>query len=174
MAKTQTNQDIEDTQEGFERFYNTPHDGKRITKVLAFYDIKQTDLAERMGVSQQYISKLLGKENIEVENILRIAKASEIDPKLLLKNKDSNIIIQYNHDNSKGVVEEEFNQTINHPLDKVEELYERIIKEKIEAITVQKAELTNLRKQVEKKNREINTLQNTVSELEHKLKKLEQ
>ena len=43
-------------------------------------DMTQTALAERMGCSQQYVSKILkGKENLSLESIWKIEAALEID-----------------------------------------------------------------------------------------------
>ncbi len=51
----------------------------KIRKILKDKNLKQTDLAERMGVSPQQVNKILsGKENLCIETIIKVAKALDL------------------------------------------------------------------------------------------------
>ncbi len=51
----------------------------KIRKILKDKNLKQIDLAERMGVSPQQVNKILsGKENLCIETITKVAKALEL------------------------------------------------------------------------------------------------
>lgn len=64
-------------------------------------NLTQTSLAERMGCSQQYISKILkGKENLSLETISKIEEALQIP--IITHSRRYSIV-----DNSVGIVAEE-------------------------------------------------------------------
>ena len=51
----------------------------KIRKILKDKNLKQIDLAERMGVSPQQVNKILsGKENLCIETIAKVAKALDL------------------------------------------------------------------------------------------------
>lgn len=48
--------------------------GKSIKVAMAKRDITQKDLAERMGVSRQYVSQMIGSEQIGIGTINKLAE----------------------------------------------------------------------------------------------------
>ena len=114
------------------------HQGKNVRRFREMLDIKQEALALELGGdwTQRKISLLEAKETIEPEILAQVAKALKV-PVKAIENFDEKAAVSYIntfHDSSKG----DFNYhcTFN-PLDKVVELYERLLaseKEKIELL----------------------------------------
>ena len=109
------------------------HYGKNIKRLRNILDIKQESIAFALNMTQQNFSVLEQKQEIENSLLEKIAKAMNI-PVDLIKNFNEegviNIISSTLH-NSSGSVS--YNPTFN-PIDKIIELYERIIQEKNEKI----------------------------------------
>jgi len=99
--------------------------------------IKQETVALAMNMTQQNFSILEQKEDIDDEILEKVAKAMNI-PADAIKNfsEDNviNIISSSLHDNSGSVI---YNPTFN-PIDKIMELYEKLITEKNEEIKLLK------------------------------------
>ena len=74
-----------------------------------------------MGVSQQTISKIEQSESVEEETLGKVAKALGVTPQAI-KSFSEDTIINYFHDQSYFNYQYTFN-----PLDKVMELYERLL-----------------------------------------------
>ena len=115
----------------------TVHHGHNIRRLRNILNIKQDSIAYALNMTQQNFSVLEQKQEIESSIIDRIAKVVNI-PSELIKNFDEegviNIISSTLHDNSGSVF---YNPTFN-PIDKIIELYERIIQEKNEKIELLK------------------------------------
>jgi transcriptional regulator with XRE-family HTH domain len=109
------------------------HHGKAVKRIREILGRKQEDLATHLGISQQAVSLLEAKEVIEPKLLDDVAKALSV-PVDAIKNftEDAaiNIIASTLHDNAGSIF---YNPTFN-PLDKVVELYERMIKEKNDEI----------------------------------------
>lgn len=110
---------------------------KRLREILG---VKQEDLAEKLGLSQQAISKIEQSEILKDEQLEKIAKALNI-PVDAIKNysEDSTAnFINTFYDNSG------FNYQCNfNPLDKVIELYERVIQTEREKVSLLEEVLKN-------------------------------
>lgn len=117
------------------------HQGKAVKRIREILGIKQDQLAIDLGITQQAVSLLEGKETIDPKMLEDVAKALRV-PADAIKNftEDAaiNIIASTLNDNAGSIF---YNPTFN-PLDKVIELYERMLKEKDEII----ARLTNGKK----------------------------
>lgn len=100
---------------------------KHIRELLC---IKQTTLAEEMGCSQQSISYLENKSNIDDETLKKVGAILKV-PVLLIKNFDVEEImynIQNNYyEGSKGYVESEDNSQITNSMEMVNLPYKLII-----------------------------------------------
>jgi len=115
---------------------NRTHLGRKISHIRELRGMKQESLATELGISQQAISKLEQSEEIEDSTLEKIAKVLGVSAEAI-KNYSDDMIINYInnfHDSSSG----DFRQhcTFN-PLDKVVELYERLLaseKEKVEIL----------------------------------------
>ena len=109
------------------------HHGRNIKRLRNILDIKQESIAFALNMTQQNFSVLEQRQEIENSLLEKIAKVMNI-PVDLIKNFNEdgviNIISSTLHDNSGSVL---YNPTFN-PIDKIIELYERIIQEKNEKI----------------------------------------
>jgi transcriptional regulator with XRE-family HTH domain len=109
------------------------HHGRNIKRLRSILDIKQESIAFALNMTQQNFSVLEQKQEIENPLLEKIAKMMNV-PVDLIKNFNEegviNIISSTLHDNSGSVL---YNPTFN-PIDKIIELYERIIQEKNEKI----------------------------------------
>jgi transcriptional regulator with XRE-family HTH domain len=113
------------------------HIGRNISRIRELREMKQEALAIALGVSQQTVSNIENSETIEDEKLLEVAKALGVTTEAI-KNFSEEAVINYFanfYDNSSnnGAIHAS-NCTFN-PLDKVVELYERLVqaeKEKVE------------------------------------------
>ena len=99
--------------------------GYNVRRLRDILDVKQETIASALGMTQQNLSKLEQKAEIEDELLAKIADAMQI-PVEAIKNFDDKCVfnvISNSFADSSSVA-------IINPIDKVAELYERIIKEK--------------------------------------------
>lgn len=115
------------------------HIGRNISRIREMREMKQEALAIAMGVSQQTISNIENSEFVEDEKLQEIAKILGVTPQAISNFSEDAVFNFFNnfYDNSSSQGNS-FNQgmfaTFN-PLDKVVELYERLVqaeKEKVE------------------------------------------
>ncbi|MFB9079642.1 helix-turn-helix domain-containing protein [Flavobacterium procerum] len=112
----------------------TRHIGRNINRIRELKGIKQEALALAIGVSQQTISNLEASENIDEEKLLEIAKALEVSVEAIKNFSEENVINYFNTFNDSDNNFNNYNACTFNPMDKVVELYERLIaaeKEKI-------------------------------------------
>ena len=115
-----------------EKTLNKPdkmHLGKNIARIRELKGMKQEALADQLGVTQQMVSKIEQSENIEDEKLDEIAKALGISTQTIKDfNEDALIFhIQSMHDQSSAYNNNYNYQCSFNPLDKVVELYERLL-----------------------------------------------
>jgi len=109
------------------------HHGRNVKRIREILGIKQDALANDLGLSQQAISQLEQKEALDADMLEKVAKALKVSPEVI-KNFDEEAAIHIisntfdSHDNST-LNAINFYPTFN-PLEKVIELYERMLKEK--------------------------------------------
>ncbi|MDR3142902.1 MAG: helix-turn-helix transcriptional regulator [Tannerellaceae bacterium] len=120
------------------------HQGKKVKRIRELLGVKQEDLAERLDTNQQSISRLESKEEIDNDTLLNISRALKV-PVDAIKNFSEdiaiNIVANTFQDEAIGYANH-YKCTFN-PLDKVVELYERIIKEKEDRIRTLEEKLKN-------------------------------
>ncbi|GMQ31114.1 helix-turn-helix transcriptional regulator [Algoriphagus confluentis] len=115
------------------------HRGRKIARYRNFKGIKQDSLAKQLRISQTEMSRIESQETIDELLFSQIAEALGVSSEFLdnfdentaLYNISNNIENSPISENSTGI-----NQVFN-PLDKVVELYERLLeseKEKIEML----------------------------------------
>ncbi|MGF7141077.1 helix-turn-helix domain-containing protein [Roseimarinus sediminis] len=109
------------------------HHGRNIKRLREMLGVKQEFIANELEMTQQTISKLEQKEEIEDKVLEKVAGVLKV-PVEALKNLNEeatfNIIANSYHDNSSAVNY----QCHFNPMDKVIELYERLLaaeKEKV-------------------------------------------
>ena len=114
------------------------HIGRNISRIRELKGMKQEALAMAIGVTQQTVSNIEASENVDDEKLSQIAKALEVSVEAIKNFSEENVINYFNNIYDHGV----FNTGNNihnyctfNPLDKVVELYERLVqaeKDKVE------------------------------------------
>ncbi|CAM3788216.1 helix-turn-helix transcriptional regulator [Flavobacterium gelidilacus] len=112
------------------------HLGRNISRIRELRGIKQEALAMAIGVSQQTISNIEGSESVDEEKLALIAKELEVTVDAI-KNFSEDAVINYFNNNFYDNSHSNVGNTLCtfNPLDKVVELYERLVqaeKEKVE------------------------------------------
>ena len=117
------------------------HIGKNIQRIREIVGMKQETLASELGISHQAISKIEYSETVDDEKLEAISQALKVSPEAI-KNFNMDAAINFlnnitnNHfDNQSTAV---IYQQVMNPIDKIVELYERLLKEKEEIIAVYK------------------------------------
>lgn len=105
---------------------NKVHEGRNIKRFREMLGLKQEGLAFELGSdwNQKKISLLEGKETVELEILEQVAKVLKVTPEAIknFSEEVANNFVNTFHDQSG------FNfQCIFNPLDKVIELYERLL-----------------------------------------------
>jgi transcriptional regulator with XRE-family HTH domain len=114
-----------------------PHQGRNVKRIREILGIKQEALASDLGLSQQAVSQLEQKEALDKEMLEKIAGVLKV-PVDAIRNFDEegaiNIVsstFKFS-DHSIGYAKT-YSPSFN-PLDKIVELYERMLKDKSEMI----------------------------------------
>ncbi|MCV9931499.1 helix-turn-helix domain-containing protein [Flavobacterium sp. LS1R47] len=105
------------------------HIGRKISRIRELKDMKQEALAQALGTSQQTVSAIENSETIDDEKLFEVAKALGVSPEAIKNFTEENMINYFNnfYDNSTANgINNPINCTFN-PLDKVVELYERLV-----------------------------------------------
>ena len=115
------------------------HIGRNISRIRELREMKQEALATAIGVSQQTISNIENSETIDNDKLQEIAKALGVSAEAIKNFSEEAAINFFNnfYDNSFSNSQGTFsaNQCTFNPLDKVIELYERLVqaeKDKVE------------------------------------------
>ena len=115
----------------------TSHIGRKISRIRELRGMKQEALAAELGISQQSVSSLEQSEHIEDEKLEKVAKVLGVS-KEAIKN--------FSEDNILNIISNTFNSndtsTLNainlqptfNPVDKVVELYERLLEAEKEKV----------------------------------------
>jgi transcriptional regulator with XRE-family HTH domain len=104
------------------------HIGRKISRIRELRDMKQEALAQALGTNQQAISAIENSETIDEEKLKAIAEVLGVSVEGI-KNFSEEAVLNIigntinNHDNASSF---NYGCTFN-PLDKVVELYERLV-----------------------------------------------
>jgi transcriptional regulator with XRE-family HTH domain len=103
------------------------HIGRNISRIRELRGMKQEALAFAIGVSQQTISNIENSENVDDDKLELIAKELGVTTEAIKNFSDEAVFNYFSnfYDSSTGQVNHN-NCTFN-PLDKVVELYERLL-----------------------------------------------
>jgi transcriptional regulator with XRE-family HTH domain len=118
------------------------HVGKNLQKVRVYLGVKQDALATDLGMTQQAVSKIEQQDEIEDEMLGKIAEVLGVSPDLI-KNFDEEKAV-YNINNFRDNTLEQGATAIAqqfNPVEKIVELYERLLsseREKIEILSKSK------------------------------------
>jgi transcriptional regulator with XRE-family HTH domain len=120
----------------------TIHEGRNVKRIREILGIKQEALALELGISQQAISSLEQKEQLDKEMLEKVAKALKISTEAIKNFNEEiaiNVVGNNYHDNSTSNVN--YQCTFN-PFDKLVELYEALLKSEREKIALLERMLT--------------------------------
>lgn len=124
----------------FEAMAETLHIGRKIGRIRELRNMKQETLAAELGISQQAVSKIEQSENVEDETLQKVAKVLGVTPEAVKNFSEEAVFNYFNNfsDNSINQGPIGSHNTCNfNPLDKVVELYERLLqseREKVELL----------------------------------------
>jgi len=113
------------------------HIGRKISRLRELRGMKQEALADHLGVSQQTISRLEASESVDEDMLEKVGQVLGISSEAIKAFSEESIFNYFNnfHDNSTGAFNN-YSCTFN-PIDKVVELYERLVqaeKDKVEML----------------------------------------
>ncbi len=107
------------------------HIGRNISRIRELREMKQEALAQAIGVSQQTISTIENSESVDEERLQEIAKALGVSAEGIKSFTEEAVFNYFNtfNDNStnSGTIANAPNNCTFNPLDKVVELYERLL-----------------------------------------------
>ena len=114
------------------------HIGRKIVRIRELRGMKQETLAGLLGVSQQTVSKPEQSEEVDEARLKAVAEALGVTPAIIRSFNEDTLLnnIQHNSDTASHNinVKYEFN-----PLEKVEALYERLLKSEQEKVAMLQA-----------------------------------
>lgn len=115
------------------------HHGRNLQKVRVHLGIKQETLAADLAMSQQAISKIEQQEEIEDELMSKIAEVLGVSPELIKNFDVERAVYNINNNNYRDATINEGATTVVqqiNPLEKIVELYERLLKSEREKIEI--------------------------------------
>ncbi|MCP2026655.1 transcriptional regulator with XRE-family HTH domain [Flavobacterium sp. HSC-32F16] len=107
------------------------HIGRKISRIRELKDMKQEALAQALGMSQQAVSVMENSEIVDEEKLKDVANALGMTVEAIKNFSEEAVINYFNniYDNdfshSNGAIQS--NNCSFNPLDKVVELYERLV-----------------------------------------------
>ncbi|MEB2786893.1 helix-turn-helix domain-containing protein [Algoriphagus persicinus] len=115
----------------------TPHIGRKICRIRELRGMKQDALAFEIGVSQQLISKIEKSETVDEDLLLKIAEVLGVTKEGIEAFNEESIFNNINnfHDSS---IQNNFN-----PIDKIVEVYERLLASEREKVEILERLLNN-------------------------------
>lgn len=121
----------------------TTHLGLKIQQIRDIKKLDQTYVAKQLGISQSSYSDIeSGKTKITDAKLLQIAKALDVGPEVI---KQFNETVAFHSCTQSGYI----NTNHINPLDKITELYDKLLEEKEKAITSQKELIMVLKTTIE-------------------------
>lgn len=102
------------------------HIRRKISRIRELRGMKQEALATALGISQQAVSNIENSENVEEDKLLEVANALGVTTDAIKNFSEEAAINYFNnfHDSSEGTFN---NHCTFNPIDKVVELYERLL-----------------------------------------------
>ncbi|MEO8535662.1 MAG: helix-turn-helix transcriptional regulator [Flavobacterium sp.] len=131
------------------------HIGRNISRIRELRGMKQEALAEAIGVSQQTVSGIEGNEEVDTKRLVEIAKVLGVTVEAIENFSEESVFNFFNnfYDNSvsnsngQGASSPIFNF---NPLDKMVELYERLVLAEKEVANAEKEKVKYLEKLLNK------------------------
>jgi len=110
--------------------------GRNVQRVRMYFGIKQEALAADLGMSQQEVSKIEQQEEIEEEVLTKIADVLGVSPEVIRDFDVERAIYNINNSYSDATITEGSTAVVLqvNPIDKIVELYERLLKSEREKV----------------------------------------
>ncbi len=118
------------------------HLGRNVSKLRELKGIKQEDFAKMLKITQQAVSKLENKKDIDDDMLQRISEKLDITPEGI-KSFNPDTVIHSINQQGGNVYAEIFNL---NPIEKIVELYEKMLKEKDETIKSLREEIKSFKR----------------------------
>jgi transcriptional regulator with XRE-family HTH domain len=115
------------------------HLGQNVARIRGMHRLTQKEIADKLKVTQPEYSRIEQKEQIDEDLLQRIATVLDVTPEIIKEFNDDgkvNIISSTLHDNAGSV--NSFPVFNFNPIERIVELYERMLKEKDEIIEMYK------------------------------------
>jgi len=129
---------------------NRTHLGYNVKRLREILGVKQEDLAERLQLSQQSISKIENKEELDNETLAKVANALNIPEDAIRNFTDEGAVHIVSNTFSGNYSALYNNSTINNPIERIVqlydekvELYERMLKSEQEKVALLEELLRN-------------------------------
>ncbi len=104
------------------------HEGHNVKRMREILGIKQEALAQKLNLSQQTVSRLEAKEVLEDDWMKKIADALNVSEEAIRNFKEETAVnIFSNTLNDHSSAYNNYYQPTFNPIDKIVELYERIV-----------------------------------------------
>ncbi|RYZ27232.1 MAG: XRE family transcriptional regulator [Chitinophagaceae bacterium] len=119
------------------------HLGRKIERLREMRGLKQETLAQALGISQQAVSKMESSEVVDDERLKQVADVLGVSVEAIRHFSEEALFNNINntfHDHS-ALVNYQFN-----PIDKIVELYERLLKSEQEKVALLQAHLEEQKK----------------------------
>jgi len=111
------------------------HIGRNINRLRSFRGIKQADMATRLKMTQQNYSHIENMEKVDDDLLKRIAEVLDLDVEFIREMPEVPYVYN-NNQHAESVVNYQFN-----PLEKIIELYERLLEKERKRITELEAQI---------------------------------
>lgn len=118
------------------------HVGHNLQRMRIYFGIKQDALAKDLGISQQAVSKIEQQPEIESELLKKISEVIGVSPEMIENFDIERAIYNINNNSFRDNTFEEGSSAIAqqfNPVEKIVELYERLLKSEREKIELLKA-----------------------------------
>lgn len=106
------------------------HLGRKISRLRELRGIKQEALAIELGISQQTVSRMEQSEEVDEDLLERVAKALGLQPDAI-RNFNEDAVFNYVNNFSDNSINQgpigAYNTCNFNPIDKLVELYERLL-----------------------------------------------
>lgn len=117
------------------------HIGRNVSKLRDLKGLKQDEFAQMLGISQQAVSRLENKKEIDDDMLRKIADKLDVTLEGIKQFSPDATINSINQQGGNVFVDKLY----MHPIEKVEELYQKLLKEKDETIAYLREEIKRLR-----------------------------
>lgn len=136
---------------------NRLHLGKNAKRIREILGFKQETIALKLGLTQQALSLIEGKELLDSETLENLAKAMNVTKEAIenfTEEATINIIspVFNSHDNSTAVASANNSTFHSNPIEKIVELYERLLAAEKERVIALEKERNELRQKLESLN----------------------